>query len=37
MDAANPDSFTSGWWPLIGWTCDAGFAVKFVVGWPAGK
>jgi hypothetical protein len=37
VDAANPSPFTSGWRPSIGWTCDACFAVQFVVGGPVGK
>ena len=31
-EAASPNPFTSGWWPFIGWTCGAGFAVQFLVG-----
>jgi hypothetical protein len=36
VEAANPNPFTSGWRPFVGWTCDAGFAVQFVVG-PVGE
>lgn len=35
-EAQNPNPFTSGWRPFIGWTCGAGFAVQFVVG-PLGE
>lgn len=31
-EASNPNPFTSGWRPFIGWICGAGFAVQFVVG-----
>ena len=35
-EAANPNLFTSGWRPFVGWTCGAGFAVQFVLG-PLGE
>lgn len=36
VEAANPNPFTSGWRPFIGWVCGAGFALQFVVG-PLGE
>jgi len=35
-EAANPNPFTSGWRPFIGWVCGAGFALQLVVG-PLGQ
>ena len=31
-EAGNPNPFTSGWRPFIGWVCGAGFALHFVIG-----
>lgn len=31
-EAANPNPFTSGWRPFIGWVCGSGFAIQFIVG-----
>jgi hypothetical protein len=36
VEAANPNLFTSGWRPFIGWVCGSGFAIQFVVG-PLGE
>lgn len=36
VEAANPNLFTSGWRPFIGWVCGAGFAIQFVIG-PLGE
>lgn len=36
VEAANPNPFTSGWRPFIGWICGSGFAVQFVIG-PLGE
>ena len=35
-EAGNPNPFTSGWRPFIGWVCGAGFALQFVIG-PLGE
>ena len=31
-EASNPNLFTSGWRPSVGWTCSLAFAVQFVLG-----
>ncbi len=31
-EAANPNAFTSGWRPAIGWICGAAFGIQFVFG-----
>src|SRR5213592_4265484 len=31
VEAASPRLFVSGWRPMVGWTCCAGFAMQFVV------
>ena len=30
-EAANPNGFTSGWRPAVGWVCATGLAVQFLV------
>jgi len=32
VEAANPNAFTSGWRPAIGWICGAAFGIQFVFG-----